>query len=340
MNQHSPHQSAPSGIPPWVTVYDLTDPTAVGDEFELLDQDAMQLKGTKFLARRVVVRLEGAAVVSQSTSVRLRVKTRVPADLLAITVWGPRARGSLNGVAVHPDLVLAGEPGVEGEFVVEPGYESVTFLFPPKVLIEHLHARGREGDFKLPSGAEFWQSESSGARRLFALGKRIAETAARQAELFEDNAAARVAGHIEVLESILTVFETAEDVGRTRSDETRQGHSEIVKISEAVALEQGGQRLYVTDLCKAAGVSQRTLQSAFQGILGMSPMAYLRRLKLHRVRQALRTSRYCDTTVTREAVRWGFWHFGDFSRAYKECFGEVPSETLKRRTADEVAQSA
>jgi AraC-like DNA-binding protein len=34
--------------------------------------------------------------------------------------------------------------------------------------------------------------------------------------------------------------------------------------------------------------------------------------------------------VTTEALRWGFWHFGDFSRAYKSCFGELPSDTLRR----------
>ena len=31
-----------------------------------------------------------------------------------------------------------------------------------------------------------------------------------------------------------------------------------------------------------------------------------------------------------EAMKWGFWHFGEFSRAYKECFGELPSDTLRR----------
>jgi AraC-like DNA-binding protein len=34
--------------------------------------------------------------------------------------------------------------------------------------------------------------------------------------------------------------------------------------------------------------------------------------------------------VSAEALRWGFWHFGEFSRAYKKCFGELPSETLRR----------
>ena len=32
-----------------------------------------------------------------------------------------------------------------------------------------------------------------------------------------------------------------------------------------------------------------------------------------------------------EALNWGFWHFGDFSRAYQECFGELPSATLRRK---------
>jgi transcriptional regulator GlxA family with amidase domain len=60
-------------------------------------------------------------------------------------------------------------------------------------------------------------------------------------------------------------------------------------------------------------------------------MAYLARLRLHRVRQALLAATNGPTTVTAAALEWGFWHFGEFSRAYKECFGELPSETLRRR---------
>jgi len=96
------------------------------------------------------------------------------------------------------------------------------------------------------------------------------------------------------------------------------------------------ERLYVTDLCEAAEVSERTLQYAFKEVMGMPPVAYLTRLRLHRVRQALQAATHGSTTVTAEALRWGFWHFGEFSRAYKECFGELPSETLRRRPAAEV----
>ena len=96
-------------------------------------------------------------------------------------------------------------------------------------------------------------------------------------------------------------------------------------------MAQTRERLYVTDLCKVAAVSERTLEYAFKEIMGLTPVTYLARLRLHRVRQALMAATPGSTTVTTEALNWGFWHFGEFSRAYKECFGERPSETLRRK---------
>jgi AraC family ethanolamine operon transcriptional activator len=50
--------------------------------------------------------------------------------------------------------------------------------------------------------------------------------------------------------------------------------------------------------------------------MGSTPMAYLVRLRLHRARQALLAGTHGATTVSTVALDWGFWHFGDFSRAY------------------------
>ena len=49
--------------------------------------------------------------------------------------------------------------------------------------------------------------------------------------------------------------------------------------------------------------------------------------------QALIAATPESTTVSIEALNWGFGHFGEFARAYRECFGELPSETLRRRPA-------
>jgi len=95
-------------------------------------------------------------------------------------------------------------------------------------------------------------------------------------------------------------------------------------------LSHNKERVYVTDICEATGVNERALQYAFKEVMGMSPVAYLTRLRLHQVRKSLRAATHGTTTVTAEALRWGFWHFGDFSRAYKDCFGELPSDTLRR----------
>ena len=86
----------------------------------------------------------------------------------------------------------------------------------------------------------------------------------------------------------------------------------------------------MSDLCRATRVSERALEYAFKEVMGLTPVHYLMRLRLHRVRQALLAATVGSTTVSVEALNGGFWHFGDFSRAYRDCFGEQPSETLRR----------
>ncbi len=105
-----------------------------------------------------------------------------------------------------------------------------------------------------------------------------------------------------------------------------------MKTAEDWALSHAHDRIYVTDLCRAAGVSERAIEYAFKEVMGLTPMAYLVRLRLHRARQALLAGTHGTTTVSAVALDWGFWHFGDFSRApTRTAFGELPSDTLRRK---------
>jgi AraC-like DNA-binding protein len=83
------------------------------------------------------------------------------------------------------------------------------------------------------------------------------------------------------------------------------------------------------ELADIAGVSVRTLQAAFQTYVDMSPMAYLRNLRLERVHAELVASEPSYTTVTELAHRWGFPHLGRFAAAYSQRYGAHPSETLR-----------
>jgi len=318
---------------PAVTVVELSDPTATGTGIELLDQDVVQLQTMPLHVRRVVVRLVAAVVIYHSTNLRVRTRTSVRQGLLGYVTFGPQANGTVNGLQVRPGLLLAAAPGSEATFVADGGWESVTFLLPARDIEEHLTARQRGSEFHLPRGLETLRVDEERARRLFAWGQRLAETAALQPALFDDMPDERAGAETDLLETLLETLRVASDLEPTRGDRTRQGQSRIVKAAEAYAMSNVDDRLYVTDLCRAAAVSERTLEYAFKEVLGLTPTTYLIRLRLHRVRQALLAPAAESTTVSAEALNWGFWHFGEFSRAYKACFGEAPSDTQRRRLA-------
>jgi len=82
----------------------------------------------------------------------------------------------------------------------------------------------------------------------------------------------------------------------------------------------------VAELALTLGVPRRTLQNVCQAILGMSPLQYLRALRLSEARRLLQQ----QCAVTEAATRFGFWHLGYFSRDYHQMFGELPSATLQR----------
>jgi AraC family transcriptional regulator, ethanolamine operon transcriptional activator len=321
--------------PPAVTIVEISDPTVNGAGIELIDQDVAQLQSMPLRARRVIVRLEAAALIFHSTNLRVRTRTSVRKDLLAYVTFGPQAKGTVNGLAVRPGLMLAAAPGVEARFVADPGWESITFLLPPQDIRAHLTTRQREGEFRLPRGVEMLQTDAARVRRLFGWGKRLVETAARQPDRFNDRSEERLAAQVELLEILLATLGVANDFEPGRTDRSRQAQSRIVNIAEDYALSQNGDPLYVSDLCRVAGVSERTLQYAFKEVMGLTPVTYLIRVRLHRVREALLAATRGSTTISAVALKWGFWHFGEFSRAYKDCFGELPSDTLRRKPGEQ-----
>jgi AraC-like DNA-binding protein len=92
--------------------------------------------------------------------------------------------------------------------------------------------------------------------------------------------------------------------------------------------------LYLTDVCAAVGVAERTLRFACEEHVGMGPVRYLNLRRMHLARRALVQGIPSTTTVTRIATDHGFWELGRFSVAYRTLFGEMPSETLRRPPVD------
>jgi AraC-like DNA-binding protein len=90
--------------------------------------------------------------------------------------------------------------------------------------------------------------------------------------------------------------------------------------------------LYLSEICPAIGVAERTLRATCEQHLGIGPIRYLTLRRMHLVRQALLHSHRSTATVTQIVTNHGFWELGRFSVAYRMLFGESPSETLHQPT--------
>ncbi|MBD3872579.1 MAG: AraC family transcriptional regulator [Acidobacteria bacterium] len=63
---------------------------------------------------------------------------------------------------------------------------------------------------------------------------------------------------------------------------------------------------------------------------GVSPIQYVRKLRLEAVRESLAASDPYTATVGYIASEFGFRQLGRFSAQYRKTFGELPSVTLRR----------
>lgn len=93
------------------------------------------------------------------------------------------------------------------------------------------------------------------------------------------------------------------------------------------------QRIEITELVAVSGASRRSLEQAFRASLGTSPARYILGRRLLAIRERLLRDGEGEVQLAELAFRWGFAHPSHFTTAYKQAFGELPSQTLARRVS-------
>lgn len=127
--------------------------------------------------------------------------------------------------------------------------------------------------------------------------------------------------------SLLAAFGVPDPLER---DEVSAGTPSVIRRATSFCEANPHLDIGVTDIARACSVSVRTLQLAFRRHLDLTPMAYLRRVRLDRVRSDLVRSDAALVTVSGVAGRWGFADPSRFSAHYRAVYGEYPSDTLRR----------
>jgi AraC-like DNA-binding protein len=92
-------------------------------------------------------------------------------------------------------------------------------------------------------------------------------------------------------------------------------------------------KVSLAEIAAAASMGVRSLQANFRKELGKPPIQWIIERRLAGVHRDLTGPPYGKNSVAEVAHRWGFGHLGDFSRRYKERYGETPLKSQRGRNS-------
>ncbi len=299
-----------------------------------------QLGAGRFNARFFDVNLPGVQVFCESTNQAVRQRGGLGAGRLGMAfVRRGRGEGACGGQTFGPGALLACHEATL-DLRTPAVCELAGVVLAPELLEATAPDARRE---PLPAVAQALSEQAPAAHRLHQLvldslvvARRLAHRAAQGlgSRSHWPDALALQQWRDDLLDASLAALQQAPVVG----DPLRaQRRSQLVERACALMLEQVEQLQSVSqaELCRSLGTSQRNLGYAFQSVLGLSPLAWLRVVRLNAVRRSLRQSALHHANDSPESIydvatRHGFWHFGRFSVEYRQHFGERPSDTLRR----------
>ena len=131
--------------------------------------------------------------------------------------------------------------------------------------------------------------------------------------------------------SVLTAFPNTAHREPTFTDR-RDSHPTTLRRATTFIEANPDLDITVADIARAAHVSVRAIQVAFRRHLGITPMAYLRRVRLDAARaQLLDAVSGQGLTVTAVASRWGWARPSRFAADFRSAYGQHPYTLLPPR---------
>jgi AraC-like DNA-binding protein len=150
--------------------------------------------------------------------------------------------------------------------------------------------------------------------------------------LVNDEVMASPLSRAEVFRSLATTLvETFPNPALDALAEAAAGRFAPLTVRRAVTFieDHAADDVGLADIAAAAGIGPRGLQLAFRRHHDMTPLEYLRRVRLEHAHRDLQSGNPATDTVAAIAARWGFTHHGNFSAAYLRAYGRSPSITLR-----------
>ena len=223
----------------------------------------------------------------------------------------------INGRRAGEKTIMVRPGACEFELLTPPDYAIYGIVIRQEALLQAAEQSASQVNWAQLHGAEVLQVDHSARAALLQTLSVLLHTNSPDATPDERQ-------HI-LLHALLALLDTsAVDSAVSSSFQRRQ---RIVAKARELVLAHHDQALTVPQLCEQLFVSRRTLQYCFEDVLGMSPIQYLRLIRLNGARRHLRQAPTDALMVQDVAADWGFGHFSQFSSDYRKLFGHSPSQS-------------
>jgi AraC family transcriptional regulator, ethanolamine operon transcriptional activator len=274
------------------------------------------------------LRLPHLTVFCESTSHALRQTCQIPSDAywfgIPLQHDGP---GQIDGHPIADDALAVMPSRHEFELMTLSGYRILGVVVDEAELRSHACDVERIDLAERIANRRIWAAEP---RRKAALGAmlRALLSAAHDAPPLLSEVSAR---HLraDILSMLFGLGDAPHADGPPQA-RSRSYHYWIVTQARDYILANRDRPVAVPELCRQFHISRRTLQYCFEETLGMTPMTYLRAIRLNGARRDLCSMQERPPgSIQTIAARWGFWHLSQFATDYRKLFGKRPSESLR-----------
>jgi AraC-like DNA-binding protein len=240
---------------------------------------------------------------------------------------GTRSRsGRLERVESTSRLAAVFMPGLPADIDWYAACGQFCLMFPRRVLRQELEAM-LDRSLSAPIVFAPAMDVTSGAGRAWLDVLRLIEGQASYPEGLLDHPPA--AAHLEKLLVEGLLLGQPHNYTDALAEPCRPAAPPSVRKAVELLRSRPEQPWTTAALARSVAVSVRSLQDGFARSIGVPPTRYLRDVRLDRVHDELRSADPHTVTVSQVAGREGFLYLSRFAAAYRERFGESPSETLR-----------
>lgn len=279
-----------------------------------------QISSGLFHGALTELRLPQLQVFRESLSQSVRQSCRVWPDAIWFGLPDRGASTRINGRQTAADWIMVQPGNVEFELVTPRAYSIYGIVASRALLAETARRCGCQIDWQRVQAAELLQVEAQALAKCLRL---LAQLLAAEGDGAADGAAP---WQELVLSTLLDMLDHSCVEPALAASLRRRRH--VVALARDYIMAHRSEAITVPELCERVHVSRRTLQYCFEDVLGMSPMLYLRMVRLNGIRRQLQ-----DGGAIRDvAGAWGLNNFSQFSSDFRKLFGQCPSASLRSRS--------